>query len=254
MFSIASWNVNGIRAAEKKGLFEWFKSAQPDVLCLQETKAQPEQLSEQCISQDGYKSHWSSAQKKGYAGVAVYTKKDPEEINRFDIQEFDDEGRVLIIEYPELTIVNTYFPNSQRGGARLDYKLAFCEAIFERCSKMTKKKRNFVLCGDFNIAHKPIDLTHPKANEKTAGYLPEERSWMDSFVEAGFIDTFRMFNKEPNNYTWWSQRTNAREKNVGWRLDYHCIPPFFSDKVKKSVILSDAMGSDHCPVWIELKV
>ena len=254
MISIASWNVNGIRAAEKKGFFGWMEKAGPDIVCVQETKAQPDQLGEQFLEPEGYTPHWASAQKKGYSGVVTYTKSEPLDVSLFGHADFDNEGRVLILEYDALSVINAYFPNSQPGGARLDYKLAFCSGMLEHCAKLMKEKRNFVLCGDFNIAHKPIDLAHPKANEKNPGYLPEERAWMDSFADSGFVDTFRMLNKEPENYTWWSYRSNAREKNIGWRLDYHWVPESFAKKIKKAEIWSDVLGSDHCPVMVEVAV
>jgi exodeoxyribonuclease-3 len=160
---------------------------------------------------------------------------------------------VQILEYPRFTLVNAYFPNSQEGGARVGYKVSFCEALLACCSELRKAGRNLLICGDFNIAHKPIDLKNPKANENNAGYLPQERAWMDTFIGAGYVDTFRMFNQEPGHYTWWTYRFKAREKNVGWRIDYHCVNEEFRSAVEESLILSDVMGSDHCPVLIRLK-
>ena len=253
MKKIISWNVNGIRAIAKKGFAAWLTDTAPDVLCIQETKASPEQLDEEIKSNPGYASYFASADKKGYSGVAIYTKAKPDEIRMMGAPEFDREGRILILGYPDLSVISAYFPNSQDGGARLGYKLEFCAALFEYCKGLAASKQNFVLCGDFNIAHKPIDLARPKANESSAGYLPEERAWMDTFVENGFVDTFRLSNREPGNYTWWSYVTRAREKNVGWRLDYHCVPEYFRDHVVESTILNDVMGSDHCPVELILK-
>ena len=170
------------------------------------------------------------------------------------VREFDHEGRTLVLDYPELTVVTAYFPNSQPERARLDYKLAYCEAMLELCSGMTARGRPFVVCGDYNIAHKPIDLARPKENEKNPGYLPEERAWMDTFVASGIVDSFRHFNDQPGHYTWWSYRMSAREKNIGWRLDYHCVPSFFADKLVSATIESQVLGSDHCPVTITLDV
>ncbi|MBN1647874.1 MAG: exodeoxyribonuclease III [Spirochaetales bacterium] len=248
MKTLISWNVNGIRAVEKKGFFDWMKQSGADVIALQETKAQPEQLTKSFVEPDGYHACWSSAVKKGYSGVCVYSKSEPRNVSYLGIGEFDDEGRTLILEYKDFTLINCYFPNSQDGGARLDYKLRFCDAVMDKALELEKSGKNVAICGDYNIAHTPIDLAHPKANENNPGYLPEERAWMDKFIAAGFIDTFRIFNKEGGNYSWWSYRMNAREKNVGWRIDYFCVNPAWKHKIKEANILADVMGSDHCPV------
>ena len=250
MKTILSWNVNGLRAVEKKGFLSWFKEASPDILCLQETKLQVDQLSEDLASVEGYTAYWKSAVRKGYSGVGVYAKKKPRSVQDLGIARFDDEGRVLILEYDEFVLLNAYFPNSQEEGARLDYKLDFCSAILSFGKKLAAEGKNFIVCGDFNIAHKPIDLAHPKANEKNPGYLPEERAWMDEFTSSGFSDSFRLFNKEASQYSWWSYRFHAREKNVGWRIDYHCVNDAFIPKVAGAAILKDVLGSDHCPVSI----
>lgn len=250
--SIVSWNVNGIRAAEKKGLLEYMMKEAADIVCLQETKAKPEQLSEELIAPDGYTSYFSSAVKGGYSGVAVYTKHEPLSVERFGIAEYDDEGRALVIEYPDFVLINGYFPNSQSEGARLDYKLGYCDAVLNLCESLVKGGKDVVVCGDYNIAHKPIDLARPKENEGNPGYLPEERAWMSTYLEAGYTDTFRMFNQEGGNYTWWSYRTRGRERNVGWRLDYFCVNEALSDRVESSEIRSGVMGSDHCPVVLKL--
>lgn len=254
MQNIISWNVNGIRAIAKKGFSEWLAGTGADIVCLQETKAHPDQLDDELKAMHGYTSHFASAEKKGYSGVAIYTKTAPEQVGLLGASEFDSEGRVLVLDFDELAVISAYFPNSQDGGARLAYKLEFCAAMLEYCSSLAKSGRNFVLCGDFNIAHKPIDLARPKENEGSAGYLPEERAWMDTFIDKGFVDTFRMFNQEPDNYTWWSYVTRARDRNIGWRLDYHCVPQHFAPSVAGAAILSDVMGSDHCPVTLELNV
>jgi exodeoxyribonuclease III len=249
---IVSWNVNGIRAISKKGFAEWLKSSDADVVCVQETKASVEQLDDKITTIPGYTSYFKSAEKKGYSGVAVYTKVKPENVATLGIQEFDSEGRTIMVEFPNLTVISAYFPNSGDGSKRLGYKLDFCKAMLEYCVRLCSEKKPFVLCGDYNIAHKPIDLARPEDNEGSAGYLPEERAWMDTFLSSGFIDTFRMFNKAPENYTWWSYVTRARERNVGWRLDYHCIPEAVAERVRGAAILSDVMGSDHCPVTVEI--
>ncbi|MGI9256817.1 MAG: exodeoxyribonuclease III, partial [Salinispira sp.] len=231
MKRIFSWNVNGIRAAAKKGLLEWMQSAEADIICLQETKAHPDQLDASLRepahsgkpSGGRWHSYWASAEKKGYSGVVTFTREEPKSVHFFDLSRFDAEGRVLICEFSSFTLLNAYFPNSQAEGARLDYKLDFNNAILSWANKQVRDGKNILICGDFNVAHKAIDLERPKSNEKNPGYLPEERSWMDTFIEAGYVDTFRIFNPEPRQYTWWSYRSNAREKNVGWRIDYHCV-------------------------------
>ena len=251
--SIVSWNVNGIRAAEKKGLLDYVEQEGADIVCLQETKAKPEQLSEELTAPRGYSSFFSSAEKGGYSGVAVYTRRKPLEVNTLGVTEYDAEGRALVLEYPEFVLINGYFPNSQSEGKRLEYKLGYCDSVLQLCSSLVQEGKNVVVCGDYNIAHKPIDLARPKQNEGNPGYLPEERAWMRSFLEAGYTDTFRMFNSEGGNYTWWSYRTRGRERNVGWRLDYFCVNQGFSDRIASSEIRSEVMGSDHCPVVLNVK-
>jgi exodeoxyribonuclease-3 len=258
MMRILSWNVNGIRAVEKRGFVQWFHSEAPDMLCLQETKARPEQLSPELRepqSKGGkYYAYWASAKKPGYSGVAIFSRVEPKKVRPLGMSKFDDEGRVLIAEYPDFSLISAYFPNSQDAGARLPYKLEFCDAIMALCNGLVKKKRHFVLCGDYNIAHTPIDLARPHENEGNAGYLPEERAWMDAFTAAGHVDMFRQTHPgETGHYSWWSYRAAARARNVGWRLDYHCIDKAFVDRVKSTCIRPDVEGSDHCPVELELK-
>ncbi|MBO4729300.1 MAG: exodeoxyribonuclease III [Spirochaetaceae bacterium] len=251
---IISWNVNGIRAVEKKGFIEWLLDSGADVVCVQETKANPRQLSPELLAPGGvYKSYFSSAKKAGYSGTAIFSKTEPDSVELMGDERFDDEGRVTIAKFGKLAVISAYFPNSQDAGARLDYKLAFCDAMLKKCDELVAQGFNIVLCGDYNIAHKPIDLANPKANEGNAGYLPEERAWMDKFTAAGYVDTFRHFCAEPKQYTWWSYRFHAREKNIGWRIDYQCVNPSFIDSVKSSVILCDVLGSDHCPIAVEVE-
>jgi len=253
---IVSWNVNGIRAIEKRGFFEWLKKDDPDILCLNETKAEPGQLSAGFLSPAGtsYKSFWASAKKKGYSGVAIYTKIQPNDVRFLDKPEFDNEGRVLIADYNDFSLIAAYFPNSQDERRRIDYKLAFNDAMLKLCKSIVKKNRHFLLCGDYNVAHTPIDIARPKQNENSPGYLPEERAWMDSFLEAGNVDTFRHFHPEQTgHYTWWSYMGQARTNNVGWRLDYHCVDKGFLPRVKSSIIRPEVLGSDHCPVEIEIQ-
>ncbi|MFW5717781.1 MAG: exodeoxyribonuclease III [Spirochaetota bacterium] len=253
MKRILSWNVNGIRAVMKKRFLEWFRTESPDILCLQETKASPEQLTQDLLEPEGYHAYWASAQKRGYSGVAVYTREKPLDVATMGLERFDAEGRVLQLEYPDFVLITAYFPNSQDGGRRLDYKLDFCDSILGICNELGRQDKRVVLCGDYNVAHKPIDLARPKENEKSPGYLPEERAWMDRFVGSGYVDTFRMFNAEGENYTWWSYLTKGRERNVGWRIDYHCVNRTAMPLVKEAKILSDVMGSDHCPVEVTME-
>ena len=230
------------------------------MVCLQETKARPEQLSaalREIKDNEGipYHVYWASAQKAGYSGVAIYTKTEPLEVKTLGIDEFDHEGRVLQADFKDITIISAYFPNSQDAGKRLNYKLTFCDAILSLCQEFRRQKRHFVLCGDYNIAHTPIDLARPKENETSAGYLPEERAWMSNFTAAGFVDTFRHFHPDQTgHYTWWSYRLYARARNVGWRIDYQCINPELLPAVESSIIRPDVKGSDHCPVEITLKL
>jgi len=253
MKTLLSWNVNGIRAIQKKGFIDWLHKVSPDVLCIQETKASPEQLDDALLHPEGYHALWVSAERKGYSGVAAYVRDEPDEVCRLGVPEFDREGRALVLRYPRFTLFNCYFPNSQPEGARIDYKVAYCNAVLEACDERVSRGENVIVCGDFNIAHKPIDLKNPKANEKNPGYLPEERAWMDTFIGSGYADTFRMFCDEGGQYTWWSYRFKAREKNVGWRIDYHCVNAAFRDQVQNAEILNDVMGSDHCPVRLTLR-
>ena len=243
-----SWNVNGIRAVEKKGFITLLPEFGADVICLQETKAQPDQLSEELKNISGYTSYWHSAERKGYSGVAFYSRIKPVAVHYgIGEPEFDCEGRVLTLEFETYYLINIYFPNSGDQLVRLDFKLRFNEKLIQFAKEMEKKKA-VILCGDFNVAHKEIDLKNPKNNVKNAGFTPEERAWMDSFVAAGYVDTFRIFNQEPEQYTWWSYRFSARAKNVGWRIDYFCVNEAARTRVKSAAILSEILGSDHCPV------
>jgi exodeoxyribonuclease-3 len=251
---LISWNVNGIRAAQKGGFQQWFADQAADIVCIQESKARPEQLDEASLHPQGYHSYWHSAEKPGYSGVAIYSKSEPLDVkNGIGVPEIDREGRVIIAEYKDLTVINSYFPNSQRDHARLDYKLMFCSKMLEFCESLRKQGKQVALCGDFNIAHRAIDLKNPKSNENNAGFLPEERAWMDQFTGHGYIDTFRHFNQEPGHYTWWSYRPGVREKNIGWRLDYFVVNPEWKDRLKSMEHQPHVRGSDHCPVRLVLK-
>lgn len=252
MTSIITWNVNGIRAIAKKGFVEWLEKEDPDILCIQESKARPDQVGEDLLSPGKYTSYWRAAQRPGYSGVVTYTKEKPLDDNPLGLEEFDSEGRVQVLTYEGFTLINAYFPNSQDKGKRLDYKQAFCDAMLSFCDELRAKGQHVVLCGDYNVAHKPIDLKNPESNENSPGYFPEERAWMDRFVQAGYVDTFRLFNQEGDHYTWWSYRSRARERNAGWRIDYHCVNQEFASQVKECEIMNQVMGSDHCPVKLIL--
>lgn len=254
-FKLASWNVNGIRAAHRGGFLDWLNGYRPDVVGLQEIKAFPEQLEEPLRLPKGYHALWNPAQKPGYSGTAILSKEEPLDVKTgLGIPKFDSEGRVLVAEFKDFVFVTAYFPNSQRDHSRLGYKLEFCDAMMKYCESARKKGKNFVLCGDFNIAHREIDLRNPKTNVNNAGFLPEERAWMDRFTDAGYVDTFREFEKGGGHYSWWSYRPGVREKNIGWRLDYHVINPELRDRLKSAEIQPDVAGSDHCPVAMELRV
>jgi len=251
---ILCWNVNGIRAVEKKGFSEWLQQESPDILCLQEIKAQLEQISPVIQQPPGYHAYWNFPERKGYSGVATFTKEKPTKVsNGFGIKQFDMEGRVTITEYPKFTLFNVYFPNGKQSGERLKYKMGFYDAFLDFVDSLKAKGEKLIACGDFNTAHKEIDLARPKENENVSGFLPMERAWMDKFVAHGFVDTFRHFNKEPNHYTWWSLRTRARERNIGWRLDYVFVSENLLDSVVEVSILPEVIVSDHCPVGIKLR-
>lgn len=252
---IISWNVNGIRAADRKGLFEWIKKEAPDILCLQEIKAQPEQVSPHLRNMPGYNIFLNSAERKGYSGVATFTKEKPTDVKKgFGIEKFDNEGRTLITEFPSFTLFNIYFPNGKKNQERLDYKLDFYDTFLGYADNLKAIGKNIVVCGDFNTAHKEIDLARPKENEKISGFLPIERAWIDTFTDHEYVDTFRHFNKEPEQYTWWDLKSRARERNIGWRIDYFFVNKEFIPHVKKAFIMQDVTGSDHCPIGIEIEV
>jgi exodeoxyribonuclease-3 len=251
---LVSWNVNGIRAVYKKGFLDWFKKEKPDILCLQETKAMKEQLSDDLLNVNGYTSYFSSAERKGYSGTATYTKHNPRKVSKgIGIEKFDNEGRFLVTEFDEFVLFNIYFPNGKAKKERLEYKMDFYDAFLKHLKKLLKQDKKIVICGDVNTAHKEIDLARPKENEKISGFLPEEREWIDKLLDTGFIDTFRIYNQEPEQYTWWDMMTRARDRNVGWRIDYFFISENLKHNLKNAFILPDVMGSDHCPVGIELK-
>jgi exodeoxyribonuclease-3 len=251
---IYSWNVNGIRAAEKKGFLDWMENIDADIVCLQETKAKEEQLSEALLNIPEYSAQWHSAEKPGYSGVVTYTRKEPSYVQKgLGIEKFDREGRVLISEYENFLLYNIYFPNGQMSQERLDYKLEFYENLLVILDEQVASNVNVVITGDWNTAHKEIDLARPKDNEKTSGFLPEERALIDKYIEHGYVDTFRYFHPEPDRYSWWTYRFGARSRNVGWRIDYFFVNEGFMDLVLEADIHDEIMGSDHCPISLVIK-
>lgn len=250
--SLVSWNVNGIRAAEKKGFLDWFHKAKYNVVGLQETKAHVDQLSPKLVHPDGYESYWSSAIRKGYSGTSVYTNISPIFAETtFGDPFLDGEGRIVLLEFEKFYYFNVYFPNGGSGPERLAFKLEFYKRFLSLVESYRKKKP-IVICGDVNTAHTEIDLARPKENVNTSGFMPIEREWVDTLVKAGYIDTFRMFEKGGEHYSWWDMKTNSRSRNVGWRIDYFFVSKELEKHVKKAWIDSETMGSDHCPVGIEL--
>ncbi len=251
---ILSWNVNGIRAVQKKGFLEWLAREKPDILGVQETKAKPEQLDMFLMNPEGYRTLWNSADRPGYSGVAIFTKEKPLRVeNGFGIKRFDEEGRMILAEYPGFAFLNIYFPNGKASDERLQYKMDFYDETLKFVRNLKQRQKNVIICGDYNTAHKEIDLARPKENEKTSGFLPVERDWIDRWVADGQVDIFRQFHKESGHYSWWDMKTGARERNVGWRIDYHFVTEDLAPRVKSATILRDVVGSDHCPVAIELK-
>ncbi|NLJ40505.1 MAG: exodeoxyribonuclease III [Clostridiales bacterium] len=250
---IYSWNVNGIRAIQKKGFVDWVLEEQPDILCLQETKAHPVQLDDELINIQGYHSYWNHPERKGYSGVALYTKVEPKSVEYgIGVDVFDDEGRIIVAEYDDFILLNIYFPNGQMNDERLKFKLDFYDEVLDYCNERVKAGDRLVICGDYNTAHREIDLKNPKSNEKRSGFLPIERAWIDKFIQNGYTDTFRHFYPDTVKYSWWSYRFKAREQNIGWRIDYHFVSDNMLDSVKDAIILNDVMGSDHCPVVLLL--
>jgi exodeoxyribonuclease-3 len=250
-----SWNVNGIRAAQKKGLVDWFHKEAPDILGVQETKAHPDQLDPELAAPAGYHTYWASAEKKGYSGVGLFSKAEPNDVKiGLGISEYDSEGRTIIAEYDDFVFITAYFPNGSRDHSRVPFKMAYKAAFLDYCNNLRKQGKAVIFCGDVNTAHNEIDLARPKDNTKTTGFLPEERVWIDQTIEAGYIDIFRDLNPNLEGaYNWWSPRSGAREKNIGWRIDYFFITPDLKDRVVTAEIHPNILGSDHCPISLTLK-
>jgi exodeoxyribonuclease-3 len=253
---IISYNTNGIRAALKKGFLDWVKSSDADIICLQETKANKEDVPYQDIEALGYETYWFSAQKKGYSGVAVFTKIKPDFVEYgHKVDQSDFEGRAIRLDFKDITLINAYFPSGTSGDERQAYKYQWLDEMFDYLKDLKKERPNFILVGDYNIAHTPIDIHDPKGNKNSSGFLPEERAWMDKFLSSGWIDTFRY--KHPNitgAYSWWSQRfPSVRLQNKGWRIDYICVTNTLENKIEDAGILPDVKHSDHCPIFLTIK-
>ena len=252
---IVSYNVNGIRAAIRKDFVSWLKAADVDVVCIQETKAHKSQVAVELFEELGYETYWNSAEKKGYSGVAIFTKVKPIQVvygygEGSNLE--DPEGRVIRADFENVSVISVYMPSGSSGDVRQTFKMGWVAQFYDYVQKLLQEKPNLIISGDYNICHKPIDIHNPKSNAKSSGFLPEEREWLTKFMDLGFIDTFRHFNEEPHNYTWWSNRSNAREKNLGWRIDYHMLSQNMENQLKRALILNEAKHSDHCPILVEI--
>lgn len=251
---IISYNLNGIRSAVSKGLMDWLAQEQPDVFCIQESKAQPEQVDTQAFLELGYHSYLHSAEKKGYSGVGIFCKQEPDRVVvGMNNPLYDREGRVLRADWGDLSVVCVYIPSGTTGDERQAFKMDFLEAFLPFINQLRQERPNLIICGDYNICHHPIDINHPERQVGVSGFLPEEREWMDRWQASGLIDSFRLFNQQPNEYSWWSYRFGARERNAGWRIDYHWATESLRNRITDARILQQVVHSDHCPVLIEIK-
>lgn len=250
---IITYNVNGIRSAINKGFVEWLKALNPDIVALQEVKADIDQIDRSLFEALGYELFWFAAQKKGYSGVAIFSKPKPKDVVLgCGIEAYDTEGRVIRADYDGFSVMSVYMPSGSSGDLRQAFKMQWLDDFSQYISQLRASVPHLIVSGDYNICHQPIDIHNPKANANSSGFLPEERAWFSSFIETGFVDSFRVFNPNPHQYTWWSYRAGARQKNLGWRIDYHLTTDSLTDRLKNSVILPDAQHSDHCPVLLEL--
>jgi exodeoxyribonuclease III len=246
---IITYNVNGIRSAISKGLIEWLKETDADIICFQETKAQPEQIPTELFEELGYHCYWNSAEKKGYSGVGLLSRVKPDRIvEGIGVERYDREGRLLRADFGDISVISVYHPSGSSGDERQEFKMQWLDAFMDFTKELKKERNKLVISGDFNICHKPIDIHDPVRNANNSGFLPEEREWMSRFLEGGFIDIFRVFNQNPHQYSWWSFRANARSKNLGWRIDYNVASESLRLNLKNSAIISHAVHSDHCPV------
>ncbi len=253
MATVISYNLNGIRAAFRKGFGVWLEETQPDVLCIQETKAQESQIDKMFFQSLGYHQYWFSAKKKGYSGVGILTKTKPTHVEvGMGIPEYDDEGRFIRADFGDISVVSVYHPSGSSGDTRQEFKMKWLDDYRNYIAELQKERPNLILSGDYNICNKPIDIHDPVRNKKTSGFLPEERAWFDEFIGDGFIDSFRHFNKEPHHYSWWSYRANARANNKGWRLDYHLVTESLRQKLTSASILPNVKHSDHCPIVLDV--
>jgi exodeoxyribonuclease III len=252
---IVSYNVNGIRAAMDKGLVKWIKGYNPDIICIQETKAQPEQINLSEFEKMGYHAYWFSAQKKGYSGVGILTKQIPDHVQYgMEIEKYDAEGRFLRLDYGDASVISVYHPSGSSGDERQEFKMQWLTDFTEYIKKLEKNRNKLIICGDFNICRLWIDIHSPERQEGLSGFLPEEREWFQHFIDLGFIDTFRMINDKPDNYSWWSYRAGSRQKNKGWRIDYNIITENLKNQVLNAAIHPDAIHSDHCPVSLDINL
>ena len=253
--NIISYNVNGIRAAIGKGLLEWLDSVSPDVVCFQELKATPDQIPVMEIEAMGYHCYWFSAQKKGYSGVGILTKQEPDNVvYGMNNKLYDDEGRFLRADFGDMSVVSVYHPSGTTGEERQDFKMQWLDFFRNYVNELRKTRPNLLLSGDYNICHEAIDIHDPVRNANNSGFLPEERQWFTDFLGDGYVDSFRHVCKEPHHYSWWSYRANARANNKGWRIDYHIVTDNLKDKINKAAIFPEAMHSDHCPIYVELSI
>ena len=249
--TIYSYNVNGLRAAMNKGFDVWLKEAQPDMICLQEIKVKVEQMDTSVFDRMGYRQYWYPAKKPGYSGVALFCKDKPDKVvYGMGIDKYDDEGRVLRADFGDISILSVYIPSGTSGEERQAFKMVFLDDFLEWTENLRKERPNLIISGDYNIAHTDIDINHPQKHQKMSGFLPEERAWVDKFLAHGYVDTFRMFHNEPNVYSWWSYRQMARNKDLGWRIDYHTATNVLAPRIKDASILQSSVHSDHCPVTV----